>query len=294
VARGAGRGRAGAGGSGGARGTGGTSASSAGAGASSTSTSASTSAASSGAGGGTSTGTAGCGRAPSVATGEFVYESMMVGGVTREYAIRFPNDYDPATPYPLVMLFHGCGGIDNNVPMENESQDDAVLVKGAAVESCWDAAPDSADVVFFDELLGLVGERACVDSSRVFGVGYSSGSWLLNVLGCVRAGVLRAQGNVSGGLPYVQGCEGNLAGIFVHDLNDMSNGIEGGENARDRLLELNGCDSATVALDPAPCVQYQGCQDGFPVAWCQTSGKDHSRQDEFAPGAFWKFFSALP
>jgi polyhydroxybutyrate depolymerase len=254
----------------------------------------SASASSSGSGGSGVTGSPGCGKAPSVETGKFVYEDMMVGGATRKYAIRFPNEYDPKKPYPLVMLFHGCGGIDNNVPIEKESQNDAVLVKGAAMESCWDTALDSPDLAFFDELLTLVEDRACIDSSRVFGVGYSSGSWLLNVLGCVRAGVVRAQGNVSGGLPFVQNCEGNIAGIFLHDKDDKSNGIQGGINARDRLLTVNGCGMDTVPLDPAPCVQYEGCQAGYPVAWCQTSGKDHSRQDDFAPGAFWKFFSSLP
>jgi polyhydroxybutyrate depolymerase len=219
---------------------------------------------------------------------------MMVGGVMRKYAIRFPDNYDPAKPYPLVMLFHGCGGIDNNVPIQKASKNDAVLVKGAAVESCWDTSLNSPDLAFFDELLALVEDRACIDSSRVFGVGYSSGSWLLNVLGCVRGGVLRAQANVSGGLPFVENCEGNIAGIFLHDEDDSSNKIEGGENARNRLLKANGCGMDTIPLEPAPCVQYEGCETGYPVAWCQTSGKEHDRQDAFAPGAFWKFFSSLP
>jgi polyhydroxybutyrate depolymerase len=48
-----------------------------------------------------------------------------------------------------------------------------------------------------------------------------------------------------------------------------------------------------MADSPDPCVRYQGCDAGYPIDFCQTSGKHHDRQDNLAPNAFWKFFSAL-
>ena len=75
-------------------------------------------------------------------------------------------------------------------------------------------------------------------------------------------------------------------------MNDTSNTISGSESARDRLLMENNCDTTIdpVPEDPSPCVRYQGCDPGYPVVWCATSGKNHDRQDNLAPAAFWGFF----
>lgn len=42
------------------------------------------------------------------------------------------------------------------------------------------------------------------------------------------------------------------------------------------LVESNGCSSETKALDPSPCPEYQGCQEGYPVVWCVREGDPHS------------------
>jgi hypothetical protein len=83
--------------------------------------------------------------------------------------------------------------------------------------------------------------------------------------------------------------------VFVHDLNDTNNDISGSETERDRLLEANHCDAQTAPVpeDPEPCARYQGCDAGFPVVWCATSGLGHDRQDELASTAFWGLFSEL-
>jgi polyhydroxybutyrate depolymerase len=134
--------------------------------------------------------------------------------------------------------------------------------------------------------------RFCADTSRFFAVGYSSGSWLANQLGCIRVPTLRAIATVAGGNPGVRNCGGPVAQIFVHDEGDNSNTISGSESARDRLLMENGCDESItpVAEDPSPCVRYQGCDPGYPVKWCATTGEGHNRQDNMAAPAFWEFF----
>lgn len=55
-------------------------------------------------------------------------------------------------------------------------------------------------------------------------------------------------------------------------------------------LEMNHCGMDTKPFDPSPCVEYQGCDPGYPVVWCQTSGQAHNRQDTLARTAFWNFF----
>jgi hypothetical protein len=90
-------------------------------------------------------------------------------------------------------------------------------------------------------------------------------------------------------------CGGSIAHMFVHDRMDMDNLIEWNEPARDRLLMVNHCDDTLepIAEDPAPCVRYQGCDDGYPVVWCATGNQGHARQDELAAPAFWRFFQEL-
>jgi poly(3-hydroxybutyrate) depolymerase len=223
--------------------------------------------------------------------------TISVESVDRQWWVWLPAGYDQSRAYPLVFLFHGCGDINNNVPMWNETGSDAILVRGAGVSPgpCWDAGPNGPDVTFFDEMLAASLASYCVDSSRVFAAGYSSGSWLINTLECRRGDKLRAAGSVAGGTVNPSDCVGQVARIFVHDLNDLDNAITGNVTERERLLELNQCDegASPVPEAPAPCERYPGCDDGYPVIWCETMGQGHNRQDDLAPGAFWGLFSEL-
>jgi polyhydroxybutyrate depolymerase len=235
----------------------------------------------------------GCGHAATQALGSFVRHTMTVATVEREYFGFLPKTYDPMRAYRTVFLFHGCGGKDNNVPIANVSKEEAIVIHGSSIGDCWDTGKTSNDITFFDEMVKAAETDYCVDKSRIFGAGYSSGSWMMNLLGCARGNVLRAQANVSGGLPGLPACTGQVAAIFIHDQDDTTNVIAGGMMARDRILKTNMCGMMTMPDTPSPCVRYQGCAPGFPVDWCQTSGKMHDRKDGLAAPAFWGFFSAL-
>jgi len=220
--------------------------------------------------------------------------NMMVAGASRQWWVWLPNNYDPTKAYPTIFLFHGCGDPGNVVPMQNVTNDQAILVRGAGTQAntCWDQSPDGVDVTFFDQMLAAVSAQHCVDTSRVFAVGYSSGSWLVNSLDCRRAAKLRGAATVSGGYES-SNCSGQIARIFIHDSDDKDNDISGSITERTRLIAANHCTMNTLPDDPSPCVRYQGCDAAYPIDWCQTSGKMHDRQDSLAPGAFWKFFSGL-
>jgi len=225
-------------------------------------------------------------------------QDLDIRNVPREWSLRLPNDYDPSRSYPLVFLFHGCSSATNNIPMERAVGEDAILVRGIGVSSnvCWDFGSQGPDVEFFDAMLEEVSSRVCLDMHRIFSVGYSSGAWLTNTLACVRGDVLRAGATVSGG--NVNGsrtCSGEVARIFIHDQGDLTNVIAGSETERDRLLVANHCEVGGTAVpeDPAPCARYPGCDAEHPILWCPTTGRDHDRQDAFAPEAIWGFLSGL-
>jgi polyhydroxybutyrate depolymerase len=44
-----------------------------------------------------------------------------------------------------------------------------------------------------------------------------------------------------------------------------------------------------VLVGPDACVAYQGCDEGYPVHWCEFPGGHTVPQ--FASDAIWKFFS---
>jgi poly(3-hydroxybutyrate) depolymerase len=127
----------------------------------------------------------------------------------------------------------------------------------------------------------------------VFAVGYSSGSWLVNSLDCVRADKLRGAASVSGMVQGTHDCKGQIARIFLHDDTDGENNISGSRKERDRLIGVNKCMMTTKPSAPSPCVAYDGCDAAYPLSFCQTTGKGHDRQDGLATDAFWKFFSKL-
>jgi poly(3-hydroxybutyrate) depolymerase len=226
--------------------------------------------------------------------GQWVQSNVTSGGMSRPYSVRLPTGYTAAKAYPIIVELHGCGGGTNNVPMEKPAGSDAIVIRGtgSASGTCWDTSANGPDVAFFDAMVADTKARFCADENRVFAVGYSSGSWLVNQLTCIRSSILRGGASVTGGESASGTCKGPVARIFVHDKDDTTNVISGSEKARDRQLKQNGCDTSMqpVAVDPSPCVRYPGCPTAYPVEWCQTSGQMHNRQDSWAPAAFWNFF----
>lgn len=237
----------------------------------------------------------GCGRAPELAAGEWVAQTLDVGGATRDWFVWLPEGYDPARAYPVVYQFHGCSDRAererNNVPVERESGGDAIHVRGRAVNRCWDTSADGPDVAFFDAMVAEVEARFCADPERRFATGYSSGGFMSHRLACTRGDVLRGVATI-GGAQGGRDCAGTVGAMLVHDRDDGTVGIAASEGARDAHLARNGCGDGTTPTEPAPCVAYEGCGD--PVVWCETSGMGHARQDGFTAPAFWGFLSALP
>jgi poly(3-hydroxybutyrate) depolymerase len=241
----------------------------------------------------------GCGLAATLAAATWTERSISVGGAARSYFVWLPEAYDPFRPYPVVYQLHGCSGSatreDNNVPVQRESGAEAIHVRGRAAADCWDAAADGPDVAFFDAMVAAVEAELCADPERRFVTGYSSGSFMAHQLACLRGAELRAVATIAGGQAG-RSCTGDPAALLIHDDTDGTVGIDASLRARDDHRTRNGCDpeAAPVPFDPDPCVAYVGCDPRLPVVWCQTTGQGHSRQDDLAAPAFWRFLSSLP
>jgi len=167
----------------------------------------------------------------------------------------------------------------------------------------------AGDVSFFMPLYNQVIANYCVDKARMFAAGESSGGDFSSILGCEYANVLRAVGPCAtkdvSGYPLnasTRKCTGQVTSVVIHGKNDNVVGPANGPKTRDFYVALNHC----MTANPQPvagytdtlsnCVQYQGCDPGYPVYWCNHTDPEYSGTNhgwpKFAAGFLWSLFSS--
>ena len=126
-------------------------------------------------------------------------------------------------------------------------------------------------------------------------------------MGCEHADKLRAIGpcatkNVSQ-YPLTAStrkCTGQVAAVIIHGKNDNVVGPENGPKTRDFYAAVNHCGTMTMPVAGytdavSNCVQYQGCDAGFPVYWCQHTDPEYGNTNhgwpKFAGKMTWETFS---
>jgi polyhydroxybutyrate depolymerase len=250
---------------------------------------------------------AGCGKAsPMTGSGS---SPLMVSG--HQYYVKLPTAYDASKPYRLIFVFNPTNnpitwaeqsaGFESNGAKENAIR---VYPHPANSSSGWGAG----DVAFFRPLYDKVIADYCVDKKRMFATGESSGGDFSSILGCEHGDLLRgvapcATKNVSQ-YPLdtaTRKCKGEVTSIVIHGKTDSVVGPENGPKTRDFYAKLNHCGTTTMPVTGftdtlSNCVQYQGCDPGFPVYWCQHTDPNYSNTNHgwpaFAPKMIWATFSA--
>jgi hypothetical protein len=264
---------------------------------------------SSGSGGGGTAGNAGNGGAagtPSAgcraggtppASGTFMID---VGGTMREYILKMPAGYDPMRPYRLIFAFHGgmydAESVDQGGPpgsgpyygIEALAGGSAIFVAPQALSGSW-TNQAGRDVAYVMAMVTRFKAELCVDESRIFATGFSFGGIMTINLGCTNTGTFRAIAPMSANIRDT--CDGDqrVAYWSSHGTNDPTIMIATGRTARDEFIGRNGCEMTTMPGDRSGCVNYQGCDAGFPVTWCEFTGVHEPAP--FAGEAIWAFFS---
>jgi poly(3-hydroxybutyrate) depolymerase len=228
-----------------------------------------------------------------------------------QYYVKIPADYDPMNPYIVIFMFHPTNNpldwAEQNAGFErNGAADGAIRVYPGAGNNAsgWGAN----DVDFFEPLYDTIMDNFCVDRARVFAAGESSGGDFASILGCEFADKIRAIGPCAtkpvGGYPLDAGqrsCTGQVGAVVIHGLNDMVVGPENGPATRDFYVALNHCTSMSTPVDGytdpmSNCVQYEGCDDGYPVIWCGHTDPEYSNTNhgwpKFAGDFLWEHFSS--
>ena len=226
-----------------------------------------------------------------------------------KYYVKLPTSYDANKPYLLFFMFNPTGNpitwAEQNAGFESgTAKSDWIRVypDPASESSGWGAG----DVSFFMPLYDQVTGAYCVDKARVFASGESSGGDFSSILGCEHADVLRGVAPCStkdvSQYPLdatKRKCTGQVASVVIHGKNDNVVGPANGPKTRDFYVALNHCSTAS----PMPvagytdtlsnCVLYQGCDDGYPVYWCNHTDPNYSGTNHGWPAFAPKFLQPL-
>lgn len=237
----------------------------------------------SGTSGGGATSSSGCGAAanPTPCSNSGSPCTMEVQGTTREFYVVLPSDYDSSQPYPVVFQFHPLGGNAEqgmNMYRIRDNFPDAIYVtpQGLGDTPGW-ANSNGEDVEFVRAMMADIEGQYCIDTSRYFSTGFSYGGIMSFTIVCQMADLFRAVAPMSG-TNFGGSCNPArpIAAWITHGSEDTVVDPAGAATMRDVLLETNHCASTSVPVDPSPCVDYDGCDAGYPVTWCLVEGEGHA------------------
>jgi len=232
----------------------------------------------------------GCGRDPDAAPAL----SIDVNDASAEYLLSVPKNYDKNRAYPLIFAFHGAGVPPSTFvtyfSLPTVVGSDAIVVTPQCLgnASAWE---EKRDLPLFDALLERMKSQYCIDTTRIFAGGHSSGGFFTNMLGCRRGDVLRGIAALSAGPPSGT-CVGEVAvWISQGNADPVVTPDAGGRKARDFWLGRNGCSMGSMPVSPEPTVEYAGCNAGLPVRYCEYDGEHNL--PPYAPKGIWDFFKSL-
>ena len=116
-------------------------------------------------------------------SGTYTIESA---GLTRQYIIDIPEDYDKNKTYRLIFAMHMMGGsmqtmVDQNYSgLKTYAERDGIPVIFVAPQGYTDRSPwrgrDDKDHIFFADMLDLFKDKLSIDTSRIFSCGFSFGA----------------------------------------------------------------------------------------------------------------------
>jgi poly(3-hydroxybutyrate) depolymerase len=230
--------------------------------------------------------TAGCGKVPTLRNGTHTIQSS---GQSRSFILRIPDGYTNTRPYRLIFAYHWRGGTMNDVAsggssgaawayygMQEQSSNSAILIAPQGLGNGW-ANSNGQDVTFTDDMLRLVENDLCVETTQRFAMGFSFGGGMSYAIACARATVFRAVVVYAGA--QLSGCSGGTQpiGYFgIHGISDTVLNISLGRSLRDTFVRNNGC-AAQNPPEPAPgsgrhITTTYSCRAGFPVQWAAFDG----------------------
>jgi hypothetical protein len=228
---------------------------------------------------------------PSAGCGKAGRPSGGVVTVSGSHIYSFPASYDGNTPVPLIMAFHAAGNRNDqlrNITKGSPIEQHFVMAFPKSAGNGWSLGDSSSIDARYDELV----QNYCIDTSRVFATGHSSGAQLIVQFMCRGDDRYAAIAPVASSA-YCMSWRKPLPALIIHgsDDHERANTNQDADGTKDLAPYLSsnhcatstipheqtGCSSMGVQVDPG-CVEYQGCS--APTIWChhndpQYSGTNH-------------------
>lgn len=249
------------------------------------------------------TASAGCTAAAQLADGE---HAILVEGEERNYIARLPEGYSPDRAWPLVLALHPNDTGAWYWDLEDTPQQvrgvfaESILLFPDALggdwrdydadESTWPARMQT-ELAFLDAVKAEATAGLCVDTARIFSMGFSGGGSFSYVLACEREWVRAIA--TGGGVLYVEPetCTRAPAAWVTIGQGELGAGRLA---LRDTLAAQAGCspfDEEPVVDEEPVCLEAAGCAPGTPVTYC--AHPDGHIWPAFASPAVRDFFAAL-
>jgi polyhydroxybutyrate depolymerase len=163
-------------------------------------------------------------------------QTILRNGETRSYVIYIPSSYQEDKPTPLMINFHGFGGIASdyaqNIGEDNglnttANENNFIVVYPQAVigqkgSTYWTPGDNGIenirenDVYFTKELISEIASIFNLDQNRIYAVGFSNGGMMSYSLACLGADFIAAVGVMSG-ISISGDCEiPNISTSIIH------------------------------------------------------------------------------
>ena len=169
-----------------------------------------------------------------IQTGSFVFE-----GITRDYFVFLPQNYNGVTKMPVVFNLHGYT-LDKQQQM-NYSQMNLVadtagfiVVYPNAVNTTWNSGiydspiappnPNINDIGFIDALIDTLSKHYSIDLEKIYSCGFSNGGFMSFKLACQLSNRIAAIASVEGAISNTTATECNcthtMPVLIIHGTAD--------------------------------------------------------------------------
>jgi polyhydroxybutyrate depolymerase len=214
--------------------------------------------------------------------------TLAVAGEERSFQLYVPSSYDPVDRHALVFDFHGAGGsgagqseYSGVYPVADSGGFVVASPDAEATRRTWDF-DGGADSEFVAAMVETLRTRVCLDTTRIYAMGFSDGATFANVLACEEGFNLAGIALVSGG-GSAQSCQprGPLDVIMMHGTEDPVlpyNVINPDQWASD-WAELNGCEEVPVTEDLGQGIgvaTFSNCPPEGDVVFYRVEGGGHT------------------
>ena len=241
--------------------------------------------------------------------------------MSRTYILHVPTAYKGTSPVPLVVDYHPLGGTgsqeESGSPFKAQTDPEGVVTaypngKSGPSGGAWNVVgccvANVDDVAFSRALVAQVETMACIDTKRVYAVGFSMGGGMSEFLACVANDLFAAAAPQS--FDLLTGNETFCAGrpisvISFRSTNDTLVNYTGGTSAVvtgmtiDFLgavgtfqywAKFDSCTDTPAAADSHNCQYYKSCKGGVQLGLC-TMNTGHAYGDATVGWPFIKQFS---